>query len=181
MKRILFYELDWPAIQREYDIGYGIQTVCKKFAMSPKSINKAIAAGLFKSRTPSDSANTRNKMYPRDYSAIRAKRTAITNYRGECSFKFNLATYPDEFDFALVTQYGWYSAKNRGNNSGGVSRDHMVSVRYGFDNKVDPKIISHPANCALILHRDNTRKQMKCSITLRELMQRISEWDSKYK
>jgi hypothetical protein len=66
----------------------------------------------------------------------REKRPALINYRKDCAFKFNLADYPDEFDFKLIEQYGWYSAKNRGNNLTGVSRDHLVSIRYGFDNNV---------------------------------------------
>ena len=63
-------------------------------------------------------------------SVSRAQRPALTNYRADCAFAFNLKDYPEEFDFSLVEQHGWYSAANRGNNLTGVSRDHMVSVRY---------------------------------------------------
>ena len=98
-------------------------------------------------------------------------------YRGQCEFKFNLKDYPSEFDFRLLNEHGMFSPRN---NPKGVSRDHMLSVRYGKDNKIDPKIISHPANCRLMLQGDNTRKQSESSITLNELMIRIAEWDSKY-
>ena len=63
---------------------------------------------------------------------------------------------------------------------GGVSRDHMYSVKQGFLNNTDLKIISHPANCRLVLQSDNASKSDACSITLEELLHRIKEWDKKY-
>lgn len=110
----------------------------------------------------------------------RLNRKPLLNYRADCAFKFNLKDYPGEFDFALIENFGWYSAKNRGNNLTGISRDHMVSVKYGFDNGVDPAIIAHPANCKLMQHSHNSSKCDTCSITLDELLHRIKEWDSKY-
>lgn len=104
----------------------------------------------------------------------------LAYYRRLCSFKFNLSDYPDEFDFALVERHGWYAAKNRGNNLNGVSRDHMVSVSYGHKNGIDPSIISHPANCRLLVHNDNVSKREKCSCTLEDLLIRIQEWNKKY-
>jgi hypothetical protein len=112
--------------------------------------------------------------------AARASRAPLLNYRADCAFKFNLKDYPDEFDFALIENSGWYSAKNRGNNLTGISRDHMVSVKYGFDNGVDPAIIAHPANCKLMQHSHNSSKCDTCSITLGELLHRIEEWNIKY-
>lgn len=98
-------------------------------------------------------------------------------YRGQCEFKFNLKNYPNEFDFQLLTEHGMFNPKN---NPKGVSRDHMLSVQYGKDNRIDPKIISHPANCKLMLQGDNTRKQGNSCITYDELIDRITEWDLKY-
>lgn len=99
-------------------------------------------------------------------------------YRPSCEFKFDIKKYKDRFDFKLVEQYGWYSPTNKGNNLKGVSRDHLYSVRNGFINKVDPEIIKHPANCALMLHKDNNFKNYNSSITLDELLKRIEEWDN---
>jgi hypothetical protein len=110
----------------------------------------------------------------------REKRPALINYRKDCAFKFNLADYPVEFDFKLIEQYGWYSAKNRGNNLTGVSRDHLVSVRYGFDNNIPSEHLAHPANCALLRHGENVSKGIKNSITYEQLLKRIAEWDNKY-
>lgn len=104
----------------------------------------------------------------------------LLNYRANCAFKFSLNSYPDEFDFSLIETHGWYKAKNHGDNLHGVSRDHMLSVRYGFDNDIDPMIVSHPANCRLMIHNENVSKGTSCEITLDELLNRIKDWDIKY-
>jgi hypothetical protein len=101
-------------------------------------------------------------------------------YRIEASFTFALKDFPDEFDFSLIEKYGWYKAKNHGNNLNGVSRDHMYSVKDGFLNNVDPKIVAHPANCRLIRQGDNASKGSSSCITIEELMKRIEIWNKKY-
>lgn len=108
-------------------------------------------------------------------------RSDFEQYRSKCAFNFSLNDYPDEFDFDMLKAYGMYKAKNHGNNLSGVSRDHMVSVKYGYENNIDPKIISHPANCKLMLHSENVKKYDSCSITIDELLTRIEFWDKKYK
>jgi hypothetical protein len=82
----------------------------------------------------------------------------------------------EKFDLTIVNEYGWYSPKNKGNNLGGVSKDHMYSVREGFINGVDPEIIKHPAKCKLLLHSENNKKNYNCSITLDELKEKIKNW-----
>jgi hypothetical protein len=101
-------------------------------------------------------------------------------YRLDSNFKFNLADYSDEFDFSLVSEHGWYSPTNKKNNLGGVSRDHMLSVREGFEMGIDPKIISHPANCRLMIHNDNISKNKKSVITIKELLDRIEKFEEMY-
>lgn len=101
-------------------------------------------------------------------------------YRLQCQFNFNLSDYPNEFDFDLIRKYGWYKAKNHGNNLGGVSRDHMYSIMEGYRNGVDPRIISHPANCRLVRHSENISKLDGSVITLEQLIERIKKWDEKY-
>ena len=105
---------------------------------------------------------------------------SLQNYRRRASFNFNLSDFHEEFDFTLVEKYGWYKASNHGNNLNGVSRDHMVSVKFGYENKIDPSIISHPANCKLMRHNDNVSKYTDCQITIEELLERIKNWDEKY-
>jgi hypothetical protein len=101
-------------------------------------------------------------------------------YRIDSNFKFSLKDYPNEFDFTLVERYGWYSPTNKKNNLNGVSRDHMFSVKEGFDKGIDPKIISHPANCRLMIHNDNISKNKKSVITIEELLERIKKFEEKY-
>jgi len=98
-------------------------------------------------------------------------------YRNACRFKFSLSKYPEKYDFSLVEKYGWYKAKNKGNNLNGVSRDHIISCRYGFDNCIPSWIISHPANCRLMRHNDNVSKGVKCDLTLTELLNKIDNWE----
>jgi hypothetical protein len=103
-------------------------------------------------------------------------------YKSDSSFKFSLNEYPDEFDFSLIEKYGWYSPSNsKKPNIGGVSRDHMISVKEGFKLGFDTKLLAHPANCQLMVHSDNISKNKKSSLTIDELKVRINEWDLKYK
>lgn len=97
-------------------------------------------------------------------------------YRPSCEFTFDFNKLKDRFDVKLVEEYGWYSPLNKGNNLGGISRDHMYSVREGFINKIDPEIIKHPANCKLLIHSDNNRKNFNSTISFDELISRIKNW-----
>lgn len=101
-------------------------------------------------------------------------------YKNECQFKFSLNSYPKEFNFDLINENGWYCAKNHGDNLSGVSRDHRFSINEAFKQKIDPYYISHPANCELLIHNDNSSKRDKCSITKDELIKEVNEWNEKY-
>lgn len=101
-------------------------------------------------------------------------------YRKMCDFKFGLNDFPEEYNFDLIKENGWYKAKNRGNNLYGVSRDHIVSVKFGFEHNIDPYIISHPANCQLLIHTDNESKNCKCDMSIEELIEKINKWHKKY-
>lgn len=102
--------------------------------------------------------------------------TEKQKYRSECKFQFSLNEYPDKFDFSLIEKYGWYKASNHGNNLNGVSRDHMFSITDGFKLKVPVEIIRHPANCQLLRHGDNLKKNYKSCITYEQLLERIERW-----
>lgn len=180
MKRTLINDMPWQVIQAEYDSGLSIRDIGKKRSMSGKTFANARRLGLFTSRTASESLKIKHRVSPRDYSAVRSQRSALTNYRANCAFKFNLINYSDEFEFTLVERYGWYKAKNRGDNQTGVSRDHAVSVRYGFDNNLPAEHLSHPANCVLMQHGKNVSKGKKNTMSYEELLNRIEAWDKKY-
>lgn len=104
----------------------------------------------------------------------------LRHYRNCCAFNFALNDYPDEFEFELIRENGWYSPSNKGNNLGGVSRDHMYSVKDGFENAIPPELLAHPANCKLVIHSENSSKNRNSCITLDELKERIALWDKKY-
>lgn len=117
--------------------------------------------------------------YCSDDCRIAEKRKHLSDYqlyRLKCQFHFSLKDYPSKFDFALIEKYGWYRAKNRGNNLNGISRDHAVSIKFGWLNKISPDIISHPANCVLMRHTENKHKNTNCSLTLEELLEKIKQW-----
>jgi hypothetical protein len=79
----------------------------------------------------------------------------------------------DKKEIDLLKEKGGYSAYNKGNNSNGVSKDHMYSITKGFENNIETFIIKHPANCQLMLHKDNMVKNVKCSIDLQELYKKV--------
>lgn len=127
--------------------------------------------------------DNRNKTCSRKCSGIAKTKVAsndLIGYRRKAAFRFSLNSYPTEFNFDLIETYGWYSPSNKNNNMCGVSRDHMLSVSFGFNNGIDPSIIAHPANCQLILQNANASKHTSCSITYEQLLQRINEWNVKY-
>lgn len=110
----------------------------------------------------------------------KTNKTIKNEYKHACSFTFALNSFLDEFDFALVEQFGWYKAKNHGNNLYGISRDHIFSQDDGLKYLIDPYIISHPANCRLLQHNKNASKHNKSDITIDDLILKIHQWHAKY-
>lgn len=115
------------------------------------------------------------------FAQTRKSSTEYLEYKSKCKFKFNVYHFPDKFDLNLIKEHGWYRPVNKGNNLGGVSRDHMISIKYGWENGIDSSIISHPANCKLMVHTENISKHKKCSLMLEELIERIKKWDDDLK
>jgi hypothetical protein len=180
MKRVYISDMPWEEIQRHYNEGMSLRDLQKKFRISFKTFQKAKKLNLFVPRDLSSAMKITLMINPRNYSHIRKNRSALKNYRADCTFKFNLSDYPDEFNFELIESYGWYKPKNRGDNINGVSRDHAVSVKYGFDNNLPAEHLAHPANCVLMRHGDNVSKYSKISMSYEELLKRIEAWDQKY-
>ena len=101
-------------------------------------------------------------------------------YKLLTTFRFSLNQFPDEFDFSLIEKHGWYKAVNRGNNLGGVSRDHRLAVMDGFKQRINPLLLAHPANCRLLVHSENVSKGCKSELTIEVLLERLSKWNAKY-
>jgi hypothetical protein len=112
--------------------------------------------------------------------SFQSQNNEYQHYKNRCKFKFSLNSFPNEFDFKLIETFGWYSPNNKKNNLQGVSRDHILSISDGWKNKIPPEIVSHPANCQLLLQSKNASKHKSSSITLEELEIKIKEWDLKY-
>lgn len=98
-------------------------------------------------------------------------------YRSKCKFTFDIRKYPNEFEIHLIIEHGMFHPVK---NPYGAVKDHMLSINFGKQNKIDPKIMAHPANCKILLQKDNMKKLDKSSITLEELMDRIKIWEEKY-
>lgn len=95
------------------------------------------------------------------------------NQRAKYWFAFYLGDYPELFDFSLLKKYGMRTNQNQN----GVVRDHRVSVADAIKNNYDPYYITHPLNCELMLHSDNSKKYTKSSITYEELVKMVDEWE----
>ena len=98
-------------------------------------------------------------------------------YFNASSFKHGFKTNC-EHQSKLLQEHGVY---NKISNKNGCVRDHLLSRRYGFDNNIATWIISHPANCEIVLHSENVRRAWQTSdnqITLEELLERIENWNN---
>ena len=95
---------------------------------------------------------------------------AKKQYRADCEFRFDPGVYTQMPGYELFMELGMYHSVR---NPGGVCRDHMLSVEYGYRNNISPEIISHPANCQYLTNNDNITKNSASCITLEELLERI--------
>ena len=103
--------------------------------------------------------------------------TEREKYYKQCAFTFNPYIYEHLLGYELLGKYGWYIKETK---IDGLVRDHRISRIYGWENKINPNLISHPANCELMLQSSNSTKSGKCSITVKELKEQIKKWDMKY-
>jgi len=101
----------------------------------------------------------------------------VKKYKQRCLFQFDLGLYPNEFNLDYLHLRGIYHPVT---NKKGLSRDHIYSMHDGFINKIEPIIISHPANCRLMSQSKNSSKNRDSHITIKELHKRIDAWNEKY-
>jgi hypothetical protein len=104
--------------------------------------------------------------------------TALTDdkkiYKANCQFKFGIYDNPNIPGYELLETIGLYNSVT---NVNGASRDHMFSVEEGWRSKVDPMLISHPANCMIMAQSKNSKKNSASSITLDQLKARVAHWN----
>lgn len=150
---------------------------CGKEFKSKKKNTKYCSHSCVRKGKYTKAISEKIKYISSDYDKIKILKSV---YVKECSFKFALSDYKNEFDFNLVIENGWYSAANKGNNLNGISRDHIFSVMNGFNELIDPYLISHPANCRLIVHTDNISKGCHSLYSYDELVKNVEDWNKKY-
>ena len=81
----------------------------------------------------------------------------------------------DITEMALFEELGIFNSVN---NPAGVVRDHRYGRWVGFNEKVFPELLRHPANCAIISRSNNCRKFHKGdeSISLKDLFTQIKNY-----
>jgi hypothetical protein len=98
-------------------------------------------------------------------------------YRDLSNWKCQVLNY-NIVGIELLKNEKLYDKKNPNKNA--LIRDHMYGRKSGFNNKVFPELLRHPANCQLITHGDNIKKSKlnnDCVIDLNELFDKILLWD----
>ncbi len=116
-------------------------------------------------RKTNESNNRWIKLLDRDPYLIYCKAASFKH-----GFSFNKYTTIKEKE--LLAEYGIYN--NRINKRGCV-RDHLLSRKFGFENNIPVWIISHPANCEIVLHTENMNRARGNDniISFKELLEKI--------
>lgn len=96
----------------------------------------------------------------------------IYEYRKQCEFSLGPASLPKIDGYSNLCKYGWYSK----NNILGMTKDHKLSIKDGYENNISPYYMSHPANCEFMGLRKNSSKSSHSSLTFEELKKRISKF-----
>jgi len=102
-------------------------------------------------------------------------KSEFQKYKIECKFGFDMGKYPKEFKLKYIKNM-FHPIKNKE----GYTRDHIFSIFEGFKQNIEPNLINHPANCELMLHRENSRKNKWIDINKDDLLSNIKIWECKY-
>lgn len=95
--------------------------------------------------------------------------SSLDAYRKAVHFNLSPTILPFLNGYNKLCKYGWYSK----NNILGMTKDHRLSVHYGYYNRIPPYILAHPANCEFMSLKQNSSKNYKSSCSLEELYQDI--------
>lgn len=92
-----------------------------------------------------------------------------------CEFQIHENDYYKIPNFPLYEKYKSFERyKDK------VVLDHIFSRKDGFRNKLDPRIISHPANSQFLTIEDNSRKRDRSDISIDDLKRKIIQWEEIY-
>lgn len=89
------------------------------------------------------------------------EKCGIKRYRYLCRFVITPQNIRRIKGFEELDKYGWYNSMT---NPKGLVRDHRLSVKFGYDNNLDPEIVGHIANCHLISASANFSKSSSCAL-----------------
>lgn len=82
----------------------------------------------------------------------------------------------DPHKLKLLGVYNSFSNKN------GVVRDHNLSRKTGFQNKIFPEILRHPCNCQILTHKENVQKRFSgVELTLSDLFDKILNYKEEWR
>ena len=95
------------------------------------------------------------------------------DYRRFCSFRIKKEDYYKIKNYDLYLKYGIYNTRKK--DKIGCHLDHIYSVNDGFNNNINPKIISHIENCQFLLSNVNSSKGSRSDISLEKLLENISK------
>ena len=183
--------------QRSKDTLSGISYV-ERYGTEKANELKKIRSKVFKKtwENPDRTLSFLGKSHNTETKEIISKKSSdkfTPEFKERIFYSTGLWTRPEEkTDFEIYSELSnwikpmWNIAENKillecgiwhpTENPNGVVRDHMVSRKFGFDNHVYPEILRHPANCYIMLHKNNSSKGPKSSLTLNELFDRIKEY-----
>jgi len=111
-------------------------------------------------------------MLKEQYSII--NKDTIFDYRKKASFYLCPEILPRVKGYNKLCKYGRYSTYNKE----GMTLDHRLSIKFGFDNDIPPYILAHPANCEFLSLKENSSKNKNCSMSYNELIKAIENWDN---
>lgn len=140
-----------------YEEKWSTKKVCEEYLHCKTSSYVFLAALGVRTYTVSEALLVRYNISPE-------QRTAYKEYRRKCGFNFTR-----ELEECL------FGEDKKAITNDTPTKDHMVSVIYGFIHDIDPYLMSHPANCMILSNSNNSSKNGSCSITLDELTERV-EW-----
>lgn len=114
-----------------------------------------------------------NSMKKEQEDLLNSTDKGIFHYRKKCEFILNYEIINKIDGFNKLNKLGWYHPTN---NPFGVTKDHKISIKFGFDNNISPIYLRHPANCEFLTLRENSHKNYRCSLTLPELLNKIKKF-----
>ena len=100
-------------------------------------------------------------------------RLAKNRYREKCRFNISESDIARISGYDLFLLYGQYCKYT---NPTGVVKDHRLSVHDAYNLNLDPALVSHPANCEFMPHKQNAAKTLQSSITVEELIATVAKW-----